>query len=260
MYRCICRFLKECVVLIRVALPAEALGADGLLSDWDRRLASDLNAYNSRFVQPVPWKMRLGMIVEMQIKILNGGEILVNCKTKITIWICTGRYRGIQIQSKSQFELYREIPMNLNFSISTNWLKSPHHSGFRLAFRRSLRVLSSTERAVPGLGQITLWIVLTKKWGLKKIARKSRNSCRLNGRGYECIGTVDSGPKWAQSWNQIQTLTECLGCHIYCAQLEPPWVTIVGASRAVPNRESRYPPHEGTERDGTPYLRLHKKL
>jgi len=44
------------------------------------------------------------MIVEMQIEILNGGEILVNCKTKITICIGTGRYRGIQIQSKSQFE------------------------------------------------------------------------------------------------------------------------------------------------------------
>ena len=29
-------------------------------------------------LQPVPWKMRLGMIVEMQIEILNGGEILVN--------------------------------------------------------------------------------------------------------------------------------------------------------------------------------------
>jgi len=48
--------------------------------------------------------MRLEMIVEMQIEILNGGEILVNIKTKITIWICTGRYGGIQIQSKSQFE------------------------------------------------------------------------------------------------------------------------------------------------------------
>ena len=35
--------------------------------------------------------------------LLNGGEIWVNCKHKITIWICTGRYRGIQIQSKSQF-------------------------------------------------------------------------------------------------------------------------------------------------------------
>jgi len=29
-------------------------------------------------LQPVLWKMRLGMIVEMQIQILNDGEILVN--------------------------------------------------------------------------------------------------------------------------------------------------------------------------------------
>ena len=32
-YRFICRFLKQCGALIRVALVAEALGADGLLSD-----------------------------------------------------------------------------------------------------------------------------------------------------------------------------------------------------------------------------------
>jgi len=30
------------------------------------------------FLQPVPWKMRLEMVKEIQIKILNGGEILVN--------------------------------------------------------------------------------------------------------------------------------------------------------------------------------------
>ena len=29
-------------------------------------------------VQPVPWKMRLGMVVEMQIEILDDEEILVN--------------------------------------------------------------------------------------------------------------------------------------------------------------------------------------
>jgi len=28
--------------------------------------------------QPVPWKMKLEMVKEMKIKILNGGEILVN--------------------------------------------------------------------------------------------------------------------------------------------------------------------------------------
>jgi len=44
------------------------------------------------------------MIVQMKIQILNCGEILVNCKTRIIIWICAGRYKGIQIQPKSQFE------------------------------------------------------------------------------------------------------------------------------------------------------------
>jgi len=39
---------------------------------------------------------------------------------------------------------------NPDFSLmwSCNWLKSPHHSGFRFAFRRAFRVSSSRERAV----------------------------------------------------------------------------------------------------------------
>jgi len=44
--------------------------------------------------------------------------------------------------------LYREIPRNKTFSILTRWLKSPHHSWFRVAFQRAFRVSSSTERAV----------------------------------------------------------------------------------------------------------------
>jgi len=53
--------------------------------------------------------------------------------------------------------------------------------------------------------------------------------------------TVDSKPKCAQSWNSIQTLKECLCCHIYCTQLRAHLGKIVGASCAVSNRESRYP-------------------
>jgi len=45
--------------------------------------------------------------------------------------------------------LYREIPRNLIFSISTSWPNSPHHSGFRFAFLSPFRVSSSRERAVP---------------------------------------------------------------------------------------------------------------
>jgi len=59
--------------------------------------------------------MRLEMLVRMQIEILNGEEILVNCKNKITIWICTGRYRGIQIQSKSHFEFVPRDTGELEF-------------------------------------------------------------------------------------------------------------------------------------------------
>ena len=72
--------------------------------------------FESGFIQPVPAKMRLEMVNEMQIDILNGGEILVNCKfklnqnldfnvyrkiqrnsnsIKISIRICTARYRAI---------------------------------------------------------------------------------------------------------------------------------------------------------------------
>jgi len=72
----------------------------------------------------------------------------------------------IQIKPNSQFEfvlqdtevfklnqnlnshLYCEIPRNLSVSISTNWLKSPNHSGFRCWFRRAFRVSSVMERAL----------------------------------------------------------------------------------------------------------------
>jgi len=39
----------------------------------------------------------------------------------------------------------------------------------------------------------------------------------------------------------IQTLKEYLCCHIYCAHLATPWYKIVGTSRIVSDRESRYP-------------------
>jgi len=74
----------------------------------------------------------------------------------------------------------------------------------------------------------------------KQIARKSRNSCRLNGRSCGCIGTVDPGPKCAHSWDQIQTLKESLFCHTYSAYLCSPVFGTVIVSRAVSNRESRY--------------------
>jgi len=53
-----------------------------------------------------------------------------------------------------------------------------------------------------------------------------------------------SSPSW--SWNQRQTLTDYLCCHIYCAYLG---TQNVGASRAVSNKESRYP-HTNTKIGG----------
>jgi len=75
----------------------------------------------------------------------------------------------------------------------------------------------------------------------KKFARKSRNSCWVNGRGCGCIGIVDAEHKCAHSWNQIQTLKECHFCHIYYSQVSAHLCTTVTASRAVSNWESRYP-------------------
>ena len=48
--------------------------------------------------------------------------------------------------------------------------------------------------------------------------------------------TVDSSIKWAQSWNQIQTLKACLFCHNHCAHLRTHMHSTVTASCAVSNR------------------------
>ena len=76
----------------------------------------------------------------------------------------------------------------------------------------------------------------------KKNLRKSRNSCLVNGRSCGCIGTVDSRPKCAYSWNQTKTLKDYLFCHIYCALLRSHVFAIVTASCTVSNRESWFPP------------------
>jgi len=65
--------------------------------------------------------------------------------------------------------------------------------------------------------------------------------CWVYGWSCGCIGTVDSGPKCAHSWNQTQTLKDCLFCHNYCAQLWLRMVAIVTASCAVSNRVYQYP-------------------
>jgi len=108
------------------------------------------------------------------------------------------------------------------------------------------RVLSfELSERVPGLGQITWWIVMPKKLRGhlgKKFAQKSRNSWIVNGRGCGCIGTVDLGPKCAQFWNQMKTLKYLFCCHMYCVHVCTHLYRTVITSRVVSNRDSQYPP------------------
>ena len=80
---------------------------------------------------PVPKKLRLEMFLEMQIEILNGGEILVNYTFKLN--------------QNFNSNLCREILRILNFLILTTWLKcyGHQHRGFRYAFRRAFRTYQS---------------------------------------------------------------------------------------------------------------------
>jgi len=52
------------------------------------------------YIQSVPEKMRLEMLVKMRIEILDGGEILVNCK--------------FIVNQNLNFNLYHEIQRNTN--------------------------------------------------------------------------------------------------------------------------------------------------
>ena len=97
-------------------------------------------------LQPVPKKMRLEMLVETQIEILNGGEILVIFKFILNQHINSN--------------LHHMIPRNLGFSILISWLKSPHHSGFRFAFRWPSRVSSSWEWDIFFFGYATTQLAL----------------------------------------------------------------------------------------------------
>jgi len=67
------------------------------------------------------------------------------------------------------------------------------------------------------------------------IAQKSRISHRVNGGVVGAQWTVDSGANWRKSSNQIQTLKECLLCHIYCAHLDT-----LTSSFSFSSRESQF--------------------
>jgi len=57
--------------------------------------------YTRQHVRHVPEKMRFEIVQEMQIQLLNNGEILVHCKFKLNQNLNLNLYREIQRNSDS---------------------------------------------------------------------------------------------------------------------------------------------------------------
>jgi len=88
------------------------------------------------------------------------------------------------------------------------------------------------------------------------IPPKTCNSGRLHNLR-RTVGVWENTDSWLGAQigsvlKPIQTLKEYFWSHVYCAHLGIPWYQIVGASRTVSNRESRYP-HQNrpTDEHGT---------
>jgi len=60
------------------------------------------------------------MIVEMKIEILIGGDILVNCKLTSQFEFVLGHTKEFKFNQNLDLNLYRDIPVNLSFLISTS--------------------------------------------------------------------------------------------------------------------------------------------
>jgi len=139
-------------------------------------------------------------------KLYGNREIFV--ARTVGVWEHTDSWLGAQIGSVLKpIQTLKEYFWSHVYCVhlGTPWYQIV--GAFRTVSNRESRTLGGWR--VPGLGQITWWIVMTKKMrghSGKKIAQKSRNSCQVNSRSCGCIGTVDSGPKCAHSQNQIQTI------------------------------------------------------
>ena len=71
------------------------------------------------------------------------------------------RYKGeLRFWLDLSSEIFRGTNSNWDFCLIwiCSWLKSPHHSGFRLPFNSAFRVSSSTERAVIPRNFLEAWI------------------------------------------------------------------------------------------------------
>ena len=94
-------------------------------------------------LQPVPWKMRLWMLVGILIEILNGGEILVNYpKSRNSISTVS---RGTN--SNWDFDwIWIPLYLPIQIQIVILGLQIAHHSWFRLGFQPVFGVSSCAER------------------------------------------------------------------------------------------------------------------
>ena len=107
-------------------------------------------------LQPVPWKMRLEMLVGIQIEIL-GGEILVNCKFQLNQNLDLNLYREIQeyqIRPKSQFKFVQRDTGRCDFLDFDQLTKISPPFRISICIPTSIsslmiRLSSSKERAVP---------------------------------------------------------------------------------------------------------------
>jgi len=98
-------------------------------------------------------------------------------------------------------------------------------------------------RRVPGLCQITWWIVYWQKIRGHIWKKLYGNREIFVARTVGVWEHTDSwlGAQIGSVLKPIQTLKEYFWSYSYCAQLGTPWHQIVGASRTVSNRESWYP-------------------
>jgi len=83
--------------------------------------------------------MRLRMLVILiEFQMVGRFESTANPKSRFAF--VPGDTEEFKFNQNLDLDSYCEIQRNLSFSISTRWLKSPHHSGFRLGFRRAFEV------------------------------------------------------------------------------------------------------------------------
>jgi len=183
-------------------------------------------------------------------------------KTACTSWVrpcrlTAGPFRGLFNKKKTRFFVlssWRRRKHCSQWGILVQsvllWISQPDFQTQSIITRLCVPAPSDVARCLhtcdEGTGTRPDYLVnrvLTKNEAThpKKIVRKARNSLKVNSgsvrQPYSCLGA-----QIGSVLKPIQTLKEYFSCHVYCAHLGTLWYQIVGSSRTVSNRESRYPP------------------